>query len=90
MLGFGVRLTKLYCTHYQNISDGRPVRDIPDNSIYTGGGSDVKKVFIKTTDYTTISDFKSYLAQQYQNDTPVTLWYILAEPETAVVNEPYS
>jgi hypothetical protein len=88
MLGFGVRLTKLYCTHYQNISDGRPVRDIPDNSIYTGGGSDAKKVFIKTTDYTTISAFKAYLAAQYAAGTPVTIWYVLAEQETGIANEP--
>lgn len=32
--------------------------------------------------------FKSYLAAQYANGTPVTVWYVLAEPETAIVNEP--
>lgn len=88
MIGIGVRLTPLYCTHYQNISDGRPVGDVPNNSIYTGGGNDADKVFIKTTDYTSASDFKSYLTQQYQNGTPVTIWYILAEQETGIVNEP--
>lgn len=36
----------------------------------------------------TVEDFKSYLAQQYQNGTPVTVWYVLAEPETGIVNEP--
>jgi hypothetical protein len=36
----------------------------------------------------TVNDFKAYLADQYQNGTPVTVWYILATPETAVVNEP--
>lgn len=35
-----------------------------------------------------LNDFKSYLAAQYQNGTPITVWYVLAEPETAVVNEP--
>ena len=88
MIGIGVRLTPLYCTHYQNISDGRPVGDVPNNSIYTGGGNDADKVFIKTTDYTSASDFKSYLTQQYQNGTPVTIWYILADPQTGIVNEP--
>lgn len=38
--------------------------------------------------YTTLNDFKSYLAQQYAAGTPVTVWYVLAEPETGVVNEP--
>lgn len=40
------------------------------------------------TNYTTIADFESYLAAQYANGTPVTVWYVLATPETAVVNEP--
>lgn len=35
-----------------------------------------------------IDDFKSYLADQYAAGTPVTIWYVLAEPETAIVNEP--
>lgn len=36
----------------------------------------------------TLADFKSYLAAQYAAGTPVTIWYVLAEPETAIVNEP--
>jgi hypothetical protein len=35
-----------------------------------------------------ITDFKAYLAAQYAAGTPVTIWYMLATPETAVVNEP--
>jgi hypothetical protein len=35
-----------------------------------------------------VESFKSYLAAQYANGTPVTVWYVLAAPETAVVNEP--
>jgi hypothetical protein len=37
---------------------------------------------------TTVADFKSYLQQQYAAGTPVTMWYVLATEETAVVNEP--
>lgn len=33
-------------------------------------------------------DFKAYLAQQYAAGTPVTVWYVLAEPTTGIVNEP--
>ena len=36
----------------------------------------------------TITDFKSYLAAQYAAGTPVTVWYVLAEPETGILNEP--
>lgn len=36
----------------------------------------------------TADAFKQYLAAQYANGTPVTVWYVLAEPETGIVNEP--
>lgn len=36
----------------------------------------------------TVAGLKEYLAAQYANGTPVTVWYVLAEPQTAVVNEP--
>lgn len=45
-------------------------------------------MYIYDNRYTTAADFKSYLAQQYANGNPVTVWYVLAAPETAVVNEP--
>jgi hypothetical protein len=35
-----------------------------------------------------VADFKSYLQQQYAAGTPVTIWYVLEEPETGIVNEP--
>lgn len=36
----------------------------------------------------TVAGLKEYLAQQYANGTPVTVWYVLVEPETGIVNEP--
>ena len=41
-----------------------------------------------TSQYTTVSDFKAYLTAQYAAGTPVTVWYVLADPETGIVNEP--
>ena len=35
-----------------------------------------------------IEGFKSYLAAQYANGTPITVWYVPVEPETGIVNEP--
>lgn len=35
-----------------------------------------------------VNEWKTYLQQQYAAGTPVTVWYVLATPETAVVNEP--
>ena len=42
----------------------------------------------KNTAYTTPTDFKTYLQQQYSAGTPVTVWYVLATPTTGIVNEP--
>lgn len=46
------------------------------------------RINIKTNSIThTTSDFKAYLQQQYAAGIPVCVWYVLATPETAVVNE---
>lgn len=38
--------------------------------------------------FTTVTDFKSYLQQQYAAGTPVTVWYVLAEPEVSTLTVP--
>ena len=49
---------------------------------------DVRNFYITSTQYRTVADFKAYLAAQYAAGTPVTVWYVLSEPETGIVNEP--
>lgn len=51
-------------------------------------GNTVIRIYAVSESVETIEEWKSYLAAQYAADTPVTVWYVLAEPETAVVNEP--
>lgn len=34
------------------------------------------------------TEWKNYLAQQYAAGTPVTVWYVLATPQTGITNEP--
>ena len=41
-----------------------------------------------TVDYNSIPTFKAYLSDQYAAGTPVCVWYVLATPQTAIVNEP--
>ena len=82
-----VRTTPCVCSHYQSIHDGRAIEDVPNESIYVTMAHETA-FHIKTTDFTNVSDFKSYLAAQYAAGTPVTVWYVLAEPETGIVNEP--
>ena len=38
--------------------------------------------------FTNITSWTSYLAQQYANGTPVTVWYVLDTPETETVTVP--
>lgn len=45
-------------------------------------------LWFRNYDYATLADFQSYLATQYANGTPVTVWYVLATEETGIVNEP--
>lgn len=68
------------CTHYIPSNNTST-----DKSIYV---SSTNTIIIYDSDYTTLDDFKSYLAAQYAAGTPVTVWYVLAEPETGIVNEP--
>lgn len=77
----GLRLTPAFCTHFQVISDGRPIADVPDDSMYSNSNVDMKW-FFKNTEYTSVDAWKYYLTQQYQNGTPVTVWYVLATPDT--------
>lgn len=74
-----------YCTHYKYVNQNQGI-DMPYNSFTTRGGDDTSLWF--KTEYATIADFKDYLADQYANGTPVTVWYVLATEETGIVNEP--
>ena len=79
--------TEPICTHYigSNVSTwaGLGVDEITI-SIFSGGAH---RLAINAGT-TALADFKSYLASQYAAGTPVTVWYVLVEPETTVVNEP--
>lgn len=72
------------CTHYLG-SNSNAWSNVPDKSVTV---SIRGYLAILDTTYTAAADFKSYLAAQYAAGTPVTVWYILAEPETGIVNEP--
>jgi hypothetical protein len=50
--------------------------------------SDGSAIWIRDTDISSATDFKTHLAQQYANGTPVIIYYVLATPETTTLNEP--
>lgn len=62
---------------------------INGNVVYNGD-SNKNMIFrmLDDTTITTVEDFKAWLAAQYANGTPVTVWYVLAEPATGSANEP--
>ena len=45
-------------------------------------GNDMNRMYIRDTTYTTTADFKTYLAAQYANGTPVIVWYALSSSST--------
>lgn len=62
---------------------------IVGNLVYNGDSN--KNMIFRMSDDTTITTvegFKEWLAAQYANGTSVTVWYVLAAPETGSVNEP--
>lgn len=76
------------CSHYKSIANTGAVGISNGETCFYYGTSTARIIYIKDENISTLADFKSYLAAQYAAGTPVTVWYVLANPETAVVNEP--
>lgn len=54
-----------------------------------GAGSPSASIIINYDNGTIgVDGFKQWLADQYASGTPVTVWYVVSVPETAIVNEP--
>lgn len=77
---------KIVCTHY--VVRGWNDAKNNDNSINVSFTYARQSINVHMDTYSTVSDFKTYLQQQYAAGTPVTVWYVLATPTTGIVNEP--
>lgn len=80
----------IICTHATNVSWAnyygfRTYAMVASNA---SAGNLIIYMSAPDSEHNTLSDIKSYLASQYAAGTPVTVWYVLAEPETGIVNEP--
>ena len=88
-ISLGLRRTPFVTTHFISVSDGRPIEDIPNNACYSGVSAstnpDRLSLFIKTTEYVTLADWRQYLQSQYNAGTPVIVVYPLATPTTETV-----
>lgn len=78
---------EVICTHYSYAYITSDTTNIGVmSSVPTGGAA----IYFRPENVssTSIDDFKTFLANQYAAGTPVTVWYVLAEPTTGIVNEP--
>lgn len=85
----GQNINYAVCSHYQSYPQTNAIGNVPDKSISFSYATNTQRLYcVDSTFNGNSTDFKSYLAAQYAAGTPVTVWYVLATPETAVVNEP--
>ncbi len=75
------------CTHYP-CNANVPSSTAAQYGVSFITSSSYNRLYIKDTLYSTATDFKNWLATEYANGTPVTVWYVLATATTATVNEP--
>lgn len=83
------------CTHFVTVnSTTKPLAeggicmrstgvDIVVGGLYTDIG-----ITAPSDSATIVNAVKAFLAAQYASGNPVTVWYVMSEPETAIVNEP--
>ena len=74
-------INTIVCSHFINSSTG-------GISYSKSSISGLKIAAAAVPFITSVSELKTWLATQYAAGTPVTIWYVLAEPTTGIVNEP--
>ena len=72
------------CSHFVGVSSTFNIASMPNNSIKTGSIS-ITRLYVKTSDYVNVQAFKTWLAQQSANGTPVIIVYPLATETTETV-----
>lgn len=67
------------CTHFETF-DGTEWRNMSDCQVFVGRNNN--QLVVKYDKFTTVDELKTWLAEQYENDTPVEVYYVLAEEYT--------
>lgn len=78
-------------THYTCVPNVSSVSGLTSDNVisFLVSSSGNNYMYIRDTAFNSnIDSLKAFLAAQYANGTPVTVWYVLAELETGIVNEP--
>lgn len=71
-------------THYKSGA----IRSYPYLNEYCINSASSIVIGVDKSIITSAADFKAFLAAQYASGNPVTVWYVLAEQTTGIVNEP--
>lgn len=83
--GSGDTIIAAYCTHFEPYTRTTLYAGTMDG--FSNAYQD-NQINLFYSECQTVEDFQTWLATQYANGTPVTIYYVLAEPVTDVVNEP--
>ena len=77
------------CSHYPTFPQTNVITNVPDKNVSFSYATTTQRLYLVDSSFNgNLTDFKTYLQQQYAAGTPVTVWYVLATPTTAIVNEP--
>lgn len=77
------------CSHFKAIPNVTAGGNVGEGECALCSIVGIQRLYFRDSNYTTsVSDFKTYLQQQYSAGMPVTVWYVLATPTTGIVNEP--
>lgn len=74
------------CSHFIGIKNQGGIAGVTNGTICFNFG--INRLYIHDERITTLEAWQEYLRNQYSAGTPVTVWYVLAEPTTGIVNEP--
>jgi hypothetical protein len=81
----------MICSHYTIVPYYKANADTlvsGESTFGHPGGGSINRFIIKDTNYTTVADFQTYLQQQYDAGTPVTVWYVLTNTVTETFTAP--
>lgn len=73
-------------THYKSQNNVSGTGNVGNLSVAVRRG--YSTLYIGDDSFTTAADFKAYLAAQYEAGTPVTIWYVLRDPEIEQITVP--
>lgn len=80
----------VFCTHFIGVLPTTSGADMPNYSLRAGGASGAavairRTIYIKYAGFSSVNDFKQWLADQYANGTPVIVIYPLTTATTETV-----